>query len=222
MNLPAKSAWAIWTSSRWHCIPPLGTQGRLTFYIALTIYLLTAFFLCGGIPPLLHLVFRSKTLCTWVSYMGGITTHFHEEFEVNWSQGEKMAIFFTQPIRKDAEWLNLAPPPLRLRPPRPMGLKLWTHNIQEGCGFRPPQEVWAVEWGNYNLILLTETKIPDAVYWHNRLRYKNICSKETVTTDMGSHGRFRMVSQERPEGWVFDSTCFHGPNVVSWRIVAGD
>ena len=30
-----------------------------------------------------------------------------------------------------------------------------------------------------------------------------------------------MVSKDRPDKWYIDSTCFHGPNVVSCEIVTG-
>ena len=38
----------------------------------------------------------------------------------------------------------------------------------------------------------------------------------------GGQGRFRIVSQERPEGWTVDSTRFHSPNVVSFKVLSGD
>ena len=43
-----------------------------------------------------------------------------------------------------------------------------------------------VMWGEYNLMLLAETNIPDVVYCHSRLAYDVICSHDTVTTSRGS------------------------------------
>ena len=42
--------------------------------------------------------------------------------------------------------------------------------------------------GNYNLVILTEKKLPDAVYCKNRLRYNVVCSRATVTTYIGVQG----------------------------------
>ena len=55
--------------------------------------------------------------------------------------------------------------------PLPMGLNLGAYNIRDGRGFGLPQVIHAVERRNYDLILLTETEILDALYCFNRLGY---------------------------------------------------
>ena len=42
--------------------------------------------------------------------------------------------------------------------------------------------------GNYDLMLLTDTKISDAVYCHNCLEYEIFCSEATVTAEGGAQG----------------------------------
>ena len=46
----------------------------------------------------------------------------------------------------------------------------------------------AIEQGNYNLMLLTKKKIPDAVCCHNQLGYDLICYQATVDKARGSQG----------------------------------
>ena len=55
-------------------------------------------------------------------------------------------------------------------------------------GFRLLQALWAAQMGNYNLVILTEKKLLDAVYCKNRLRYNVVCSRATVTTGIGVQG----------------------------------
>ena len=62
-------------------------------------------------------------------------------------------------------------------------------------GSNPPQAIWAVERGNYDLMLLTETNIMDAVYCRNRLGYYVVCYKATVTSDRGAQGGVGIVLQ---------------------------
>ena len=52
-----------------------------------------------------------------------------------------------------------------------MGLNVGTYNIQYRRGFGLLQEIWSVERGKYYLMLLTEEKIPDAVYFRKRMGY---------------------------------------------------
>ena len=63
-----------------------------------------------------------------------------------------------------------------------------TYNIRDSCVFGLSQAIRAVEQGNYDLVILTETKIPDAVYCHNFLGYDAVYSKATVTAAGGSQG----------------------------------
>ena len=61
------------------------------------------------------------------------------------------------------ELRNLVPPLPQRRPPRPMVINLGMYNIRDGCGFALPQVIQDVDKGNYDLMLLTETNIPDVV-----------------------------------------------------------
>ena len=74
-----------------------------------------------------------------------------------------MAICFTQPIQHGGDRLHLDLPIPGRWPPRLPGLNLGKYNIQDGCGFGLPQAIFAVKRGNYNLMILTETKIPDTL-----------------------------------------------------------
>ena len=58
----------------------------------------------------------------------------------------------------------MAMPPTKRHPPLPIGLNLDTYNIPNGRGFGPPQAISAIGRGNYDLMLLKETKIPDKVH----------------------------------------------------------
>ena len=57
-----------------------------------------------------------------------------------------------------------------------------TYNFQDGRSFYLPLAIYAIKQGNYDLMLLTERKILDAVYCRNRPGYDIVCSKATVTT----------------------------------------
>ena len=83
---------------------------------------------------------------------------------MNQRQEDKMVICYTEPVRHDGDHLNLVLLTPQHRLPRYMGLNLGKYNIWYGRGFVLPQTIHTVEQGNYNFILLTETKIPDTVY----------------------------------------------------------
>ena len=70
-------------------------------------------------------------------------------------------------------------------------------------------------------MLLAEMKIPDPVYCHNCLRYDVFLSEAKFTVAGGDQGGgVRLVLWERTEGWIVDSTRFHGPNMVSCEVIA--
>ena len=71
-------------------------------------------------------------------------------------------------------------------------------------------------------MILTETKIPDAVHFRNRLGYDVVCYKAAVTTCRGAQMRVEIVSRKRTEGWIVESTRFHGPNMLSCKLVVSD
>ena len=54
---------------------------------------------------------------------------------------------------------------------RPPGLNLRTYNICDGRGFGLTQSIHTVNLENSNLMLITETNIPDKECCHNRLGY---------------------------------------------------
>ena len=61
----------------------------------------------------------------------------------------------------------MAPPTPRSSPPHPPWINLGTYNIQDGRGLGLHQAIQAVHLRNYDLMLLTETKITDEAYCHN-------------------------------------------------------
>ena len=62
------------------------------------------------------------------------------------------------------------------RPTCPLGINLRTYNIQDSQGFGLPQTIQYVRLGNYDLMMLTEKKIPDESYCHNHLGCYVVCS----------------------------------------------
>ena len=133
-------------------------------------------------------MYSPKNTYTLVDYTGGSTAYFHGKLELTRRQGEKVVMCFTQLIRHGGEPLHLAPP-LPQRPPySPMGLNLGTYNIQDGCGFVLPQAISAVKRGNYDLILLTETKISDTIYCPNCMGYGVVCPEAKFTMAGGAQG----------------------------------
>ena len=75
-----------------------------------------------------------------------------------------MAIYFTYPICNGSDRIHNSPPPPRLRPKPHPGMNLGTYNIWYGRGFELPQAIWDVQLGNYELMLLTDTKIMYKAY----------------------------------------------------------
>ena len=86
-----------------------------------------------------------------------------------------------------------------------MGINLGTYNIWDGRRFRLPQAIGDIEQGNYDLMLLTETNVPEALYCHNLMGYDVIFLRSNVTTAMGSQRRVGIISRENPGGGVFSS-----------------
>ena len=63
-----------------------------------------------------------------------------------------------------------------------------TYNIGDSGGFGLPQAISSIKQGNYELMLLIETKILEAVECHNLLGYDVVFSTVTVTTAGGAQG----------------------------------
>ena len=74
-----------------------------------------------------------------------------------------MPICFTHPLQNDSENIYATLPLLQRRTPLPLGLNVGTYNIRGGHGLGLPHSIHAVQLGNYDLILLMEMNIVDAV-----------------------------------------------------------
>ena len=87
-----------------------------------------------------------------------------------------------------------------------------------------PEAIQAVQKGNYNIMLLTETKIHDSVYFPKLLGYDVYCSMVTATATevRREKGRAGITSRERPEGWLIGLTRFHGTNMASYDLIMGN
>ena len=74
---------------------------------------------------------------------------------------------------------------------------------------------------NYDLMILTETKILDSVYKNRCLGYYVACSWAVPTVDGGVKGGMGIITRDRPEGWDIESMQFHGQNMVIYRTISG-
>ena len=63
-------------------------------------------------------------------------------------------------------------------------------------------------------MVLTETKITDHYYFHNRLGYNVVCLPAIMMDARGEKGGVDMVVQERPKGWSIESKRLHRPKLV--------
>ena len=101
------------------------------------------------------------------------------------SRDRIMHICFNHSLHHGSDRPHTVMPPLRRRLSHPLGLNLGTHNIREDCGFGLPQAIRAMPIGNYELMVLTEKKIPYEAYCYNNLGYDAVCSQAVGTTDGG-------------------------------------
>ena len=83
------------------------------------------------------------------------------------------------------------------------------------------QVIQAVERGFFDMIMLTDTKIQSEAYSHNRLGCVVTFSTARPSSAGISQGGVGLVTRERLAGWGVDSTRYHGPKVVSYKIVIG-
>ena len=67
------------------------------------------------------------------------------------------------------------------------------YNIRNGRGFGLDQSIWAVQLIRYDVMMLTETKISDKVYCHNRLGYDMVCLPAAATDARVIQGGLRLV-----------------------------
>ena len=84
----------------------------------------------------------------------------------------RIPIFLTCLIRHGGERLHTAPPPRCRHLLLPRELSLGTFNILYRKVFGIVQAIRAVQIGGFNIIFLSETKITNQDYFHNRLGYE--------------------------------------------------
>ena len=133
-----------------------------------------------------------------------------------------MDIWFTRSIRHGADRLHTALAPSHHWAMRPLGINIGTYNIRYGWAFGLPEAIWVVLKGNYDIIILTKTKVQDEMYCWNRLGYDVYCLLAMLMEDGGAKGGVGIVSIERPEGWLIELMRFHDPNVVNFELMMGN
>ena len=93
-----------------------------------------------------------------------------------WSTASILPIWFTRTLWNYSDLLHTMLLPPRRWPPQPPGLNLIIYNTRDGCGFDLLQAIRDVQIRSYDLMFLTETNIPNSVYFQIRLGYKFVCS----------------------------------------------
>ena len=81
------------------------------------------------------------------------------------------------------------------------------------------QAIRAARIGGFELMILTETNINDQAHFRNMMGYDVILSKATTTADGDAKGGVGMIIREKPQVWNINSTRFHGPNMVSCKVI---
>ena len=76
-----------------------------------------------------------------------------------------------------------------------------------------------MERGVFDVMIMIETKIQSEAYLHNRLGYDMNCLVVRPSISGGDQDGVGLVTREMPIEWGIDSTRYHGPNVVSFKIV---
>ena len=114
--------------------------------------------------------------------------HSFEPRDLRKTSNYSMLKLFKQPLHHGNDQLRMAPLLLWCRPNIPPELNLWIYNIWNGRGFGLTQAIRAVQLWKCVIMLLTETNIPDEVYWKNRNRYDLVCLRAIATTTGGAQG----------------------------------
>ena len=99
-----------------------------------------------------------------------------------------MPICFTLPIIHGQDCLHTAPPPPRQMTPHPRGLSLGNLNVRDGRGSGLVQGIQEVQIGDFDLMILTETKIKYQDYCIIRMVYYVVCPLMSTTAADGVQG----------------------------------
>ena len=81
------------------------------------------------------------------------------------------------------------------------------------------QDIQAERIGGFNLIIITETKITDQSYFHNKMGYDVVCLQAITTEDGNMQGEVGMVVRYQSQGWIIELTRLHGKNMVRFEVV---
>ena len=93
--------------------------------------------------------------------------------------------------------------------------------ICDGRGFRLEQAVRAIKLGGFGLMVLAETKISTVVYCQNWLGCNTFCFPSWSDSSSGSQGDVGPVFWDHLKIWGLEFRCFHGTNMVSYKVVTG-
>ena len=77
-------------------------------------------------------------------------------------------------------------------------------NIRNGRVFGIAQVVREVELGGFDFMVLTETKISTAAYFHNRMVYNIVCSPSPTASSGGAQVGVVLVSCDLLTGWSLE------------------
>ena len=128
-------------------------------------------------------------------------------------------MYITQPISNGGDLPHTVSPPPNLWPPIPWVLSLGNCNIRNGRGPGLVQVIQGARIGGFDLINLTETKITYQDYCRNRMGYNAVLTQAIITVAGDAQGGGVLVIRDQPQGWIIESTHFHGTKVVSIEVV---
>ena len=83
------------------------------------------------------------------------------------------------------------------------------------------QAIRAVHISGFDLMVLMETNIINQAYFWNKLGYNILCLWVITTSSGSAQGGVGLFVWDQPQFRSIESMCWHGPNVVSWEVVAG-
>ena len=130
----------------------------------------------------------------------------------------RMLINFYWTNSQGAGCLHVVFLPMRRRTPRPFGLSIRKLSIRDSRGFGLAQAIRKVELGGLDIMSLKD-KIRMEALSNNQRGYYVMYYAACPYRDGGAQGEDRLGSQDRPNRWGSEYTCFHGLNVVRCEIV---